>query len=98
MRRASDSAGDFEPRWSEWVPAHRGAIAHDDGRRVFADTDEVTVDPHPRRSGRGGNRRRELWGNRRLAGSEPLVWGVDGSTTPRYDRYVILTIVPQRFG
>ncbi|MGW4335379.1 hypothetical protein ACWEK5_21535 [Rhodococcus koreensis] len=29
----------------EWAPAHRWAIALDDGRLIFADTDEVTVDP-----------------------------------------------------
>ncbi|MEN0135473.1 MAG: hypothetical protein AAGC80_10015 [Rhodococcus sp. (in: high G+C Gram-positive bacteria)] len=41
-----------------WAPAHRWAIALDDGRLVFADTDEVTVDPSPR-SGRRGTHRRE---------------------------------------
>ncbi|MFE5707012.1 hypothetical protein CJ179_03680 [Rhodococcus sp. ACS1] len=41
----------------EWAPAHRWAIALDDGRLVFADTDEVTVDPSPHRD--GTHRRRE---------------------------------------
>jgi hypothetical protein len=86
-----------------WAP---GANAHDDGRRVFADTDEVTVDPPPPpvRSGRdppariienyeGVSTARPL-----VAGSEPLVSGIDGSTTPRYDRYVLTIVVPERFG
>ncbi|WKN61220.1 hypothetical protein R1X32_01850 (plasmid) [Rhodococcus opacus] len=29
----------------EWAPAHRWAIALDDGRLVFADTEDLTVDP-----------------------------------------------------
>ncbi|BAH48376.1 hypothetical protein [Rhodococcus opacus] len=32
-------------RGHEWAPAHRWAVALDDGRLIFADTDEVTVDP-----------------------------------------------------
>ena len=37
----TDSGG----RGHEWAPAHRWAIALDDGRLIFADTDDVTVDP-----------------------------------------------------
>jgi len=34
----------------EWAPVHRWAVALDDGRLVFADTDDLTIDPsfhHP---------------------------------------------------
>ena len=34
----------------EWAPVHRWAIAVDDGRLVFADTEDLTIDPsfhHP---------------------------------------------------
>jgi hypothetical protein len=29
----------------EWAPAHRWAIAVDDGRLIFADTEDLTIDP-----------------------------------------------------
>ncbi|MGV9864716.1 hypothetical protein [Rhodococcus koreensis] len=29
----------------EWAPVHRWAVALDDGRLVFADTDDLTIDP-----------------------------------------------------
>ncbi|MBC2642646.1 MULTISPECIES: hypothetical protein [unclassified Rhodococcus (in: high G+C Gram-positive bacteria)] len=35
-------------RGHEWAPAHRWAVALDDGRLIFADTDDVTVDPGSR--------------------------------------------------
>ncbi|MFC9357391.1 hypothetical protein ACFTZB_12545 [Rhodococcus sp. NPDC057014] len=34
----------------EWAPVHRWAVALDDGRLVFADTEDLTIDPsfpHP---------------------------------------------------
>ena len=37
-------------RGHEWAPAHRWAIALDDGRLIFADTEDLTIDPsfhHP---------------------------------------------------
>ncbi|MGW5153557.1 hypothetical protein [Rhodococcus koreensis] len=33
-----------------WAPVHRWAVALDDGRLVFADTDDVTIDPGSYRS------------------------------------------------
>ncbi|TQC40046.1 hypothetical protein EEB14_56905 [Rhodococcus sp. WS4] len=36
----------------EWAPVHRWAIAVDDGRLIFADTEDLTIDPsfyHPTR-------------------------------------------------
>jgi hypothetical protein len=38
-------------RGHEWAPAHRWAIALDDGRLVFADTDDLTIDPGAPQSG-----------------------------------------------
>jgi len=35
-------------RGHEWAPARRWAVALDDERLIFADTDEVTVDPGSR--------------------------------------------------
>ncbi|MFC0447006.1 hypothetical protein [Rhodococcus jostii] len=29
----------------EWAPVHRWAIAVDDGRLIFADTEDLTIDP-----------------------------------------------------
>jgi len=29
----------------EWAPVHRWAVALDDGRLVFADTEDLTIDP-----------------------------------------------------
>ena len=34
----------------EWAPVHRWAIALDDGRLVFADTEDLTIDPRSHRS------------------------------------------------
>ncbi|MGW4336672.1 hypothetical protein ACWEK5_28260 [Rhodococcus koreensis] len=34
----------------EWAPAHRWAVALDDGRLIFADTDDLTLDPGTHRS------------------------------------------------
>ena len=31
----------------DWAPVHRWAVALDGGRLVFADTDDLTVDPSP---------------------------------------------------
>ncbi|MDF3309597.1 hypothetical protein P3H15_31760 [Rhodococcus sp. T2V] len=36
-----------QDRGHEWAPVHRWAVALDDGRLVFADTDDLTVDPSP---------------------------------------------------
>jgi len=33
-----------------WAPVHRWAVALDDGRLVFADTDDLTIDPGSYRS------------------------------------------------
>jgi hypothetical protein len=35
---------DIGERGHDWAPAHRWAIALDDGRLVFADTTDLTVD------------------------------------------------------
>ncbi|MDV6247221.1 hypothetical protein [Rhodococcus opacus] len=37
----TDSGG----RGHEWAPVHRWAIVLDDGRLVFADTEDLTIDP-----------------------------------------------------
>jgi hypothetical protein len=37
----------------EWAPVHRWGVALDDGRLVFADTADLTIDPGARSSGRG---------------------------------------------
>ncbi|AHK31046.1 hypothetical protein OPAG_04120 [Rhodococcus opacus PD630] len=29
----------------EWAPAHRWAVALDDGRLIFADSEDLTIDP-----------------------------------------------------
>ena len=34
----------------EWAPVHRWAIAVDDGRLIFADTEDLTIDPSSHRS------------------------------------------------
>ncbi|WP_257226604.1 hypothetical protein [Rhodococcus opacus] len=34
----------------EWAPVHRWAVALDDGRLVFADTEDLTIDPVSYRS------------------------------------------------
>ncbi|ABH00756.1 conserved hypothetical protein (plasmid) [Rhodococcus jostii RHA1] len=34
----------------EWAPVHRWAVALDDGRLVFADTEDLTIDPGFQRS------------------------------------------------
>ncbi|QSE85852.1 hypothetical protein [Rhodococcus koreensis] len=34
----------------EWAPVHRWAVALDDGRLVFADTEDLTIDPGFHRS------------------------------------------------
>ncbi|MDV7087696.1 hypothetical protein [Rhodococcus opacus] len=34
-----------EERGHAWAPVHRWAVALDDGRLVFADTDDLTTDP-----------------------------------------------------
>ena len=34
----------------EWAPVHRWAVALDDGRLVFADTEDLTIDPGSYRS------------------------------------------------
>ncbi|MFF2114350.1 hypothetical protein [Rhodococcus koreensis] len=34
----------------EWAPVHRWAIALDDGRLIFADTEDLIIDPSPHRS------------------------------------------------
>jgi len=43
---------DIEERGHAWAPVHRWAVALDDGRLVFADTDDLTADPS--RSGSAG--------------------------------------------
>ncbi|AWK76450.1 hypothetical protein CBI38_34170 (plasmid) [Rhodococcus oxybenzonivorans] len=56
VRRASEEAQTGEVvedyaaltdsrRGHEWAPVHRWAIALDDGRLVFADTEDLTLDP-----------------------------------------------------
>lgn len=47
-----DYAALTEPggRGHEWAPAHRWAIALDDGRLIFADTTDLTIDPSTDRS------------------------------------------------
>lgn len=37
-------------RGHEWAPAHRWAVALDDGRLIFADTEGLTIDPSSPRS------------------------------------------------
>lgn len=37
-------------RGHEWAPVHRWAIVLDDGRLVFADTEDLTIDPSSHRS------------------------------------------------
>ena len=37
-------------RGHEWAPAHRWALALDDGRLIFADTEDLTIDPSSPRS------------------------------------------------
>ncbi|WP_016881344.1 MULTISPECIES: hypothetical protein [unclassified Rhodococcus (in: high G+C Gram-positive bacteria)] len=44
---------DSEERGHDWAPVHRWAVALDDGRLVFADTADLTVDPGAGQSGRG---------------------------------------------
>ncbi|MGW5149562.1 hypothetical protein [Rhodococcus koreensis] len=39
----------------EWAPVHRWAVALDDGRLVFADTDDLTIDPGSYRSASNPN-------------------------------------------
>ncbi|MFZ2173583.1 MAG: hypothetical protein WAW17_06015 [Rhodococcus sp. (in: high G+C Gram-positive bacteria)] len=34
----------------EWAPVHRWAVALDDGRLIFADTEDLTIDPGSYRS------------------------------------------------
>ena len=36
---------DLGERGHAWAPVHRWAVALDDGRLVFADTDDLTADP-----------------------------------------------------
>jgi hypothetical protein len=43
----TDSGG----RGHEWAPVHRWAIVLDDGRLVFADTEDLTIDPGLHRPG-----------------------------------------------
>jgi hypothetical protein len=43
---------DTEERGHAWAPVHRWAVALDDGRLGFADTDDLTADPS--RSGFAG--------------------------------------------
>jgi hypothetical protein len=38
-------------RGHEWAPVHRWAVALDDGRLVFADTENLTADPGAQQSG-----------------------------------------------
>ncbi|MFD9663476.1 hypothetical protein ACFWAY_17910 [Rhodococcus sp. NPDC059968] len=42
---------DTAERGHEWAPVHRWAIALDDGRLVFADTADLTIEPGTARSG-----------------------------------------------
>ena len=39
---------DTDERGHTWAPVHRWAVALDDGRLVFADTDDLTADPGDR--------------------------------------------------
>lgn len=39
----------------EWAPVHRWAIALDDGRLIFADTEDLTIDPGSYRSAPDSN-------------------------------------------
>ncbi|MFC9356550.1 hypothetical protein ACFTZB_08200 [Rhodococcus sp. NPDC057014] len=41
---------DTAERGHEWAPVHRWAVALDDGRLVFADTADLTIDPGTRES------------------------------------------------
>jgi hypothetical protein len=41
-----------QDRGHAWAPVHRWAVALDDGRLVFVDTDDLTVDPSPPRTHR----------------------------------------------
>ena len=47
----------------EWAPVHRWAVALDDGRLVFADTDDLTIDPGSYRSAPNPNpdRDSDVW-------------------------------------
>ncbi|GAA4470650.1 hypothetical protein GCM10023094_00010 [Rhodococcus olei] len=68
------------PRWVR-VGASGGDSLHDDGRRVFADTDEVTVDPRPARSVGAGLTGENCEGEAAdppLTPFGPLVSGIDG--------------------
>ena len=47
----TDSAGGGH----EWAPVHRWAVALDDGRLVFADTEDLTIDPGFHRSAPNSN-------------------------------------------
>ncbi|WP_016881706.1 MULTISPECIES: hypothetical protein [unclassified Rhodococcus (in: high G+C Gram-positive bacteria)] len=47
---AVEDCADLVPaqdRGHEWAPVPRWAVALDDGRLVFADTEDLTVDPSP---------------------------------------------------
>ncbi|KAF0957411.1 hypothetical protein [Rhodococcus sp. T7] len=46
---------DTDERGHDWAPVHRWAVALDDGRLVFADTADLTVDPGTRKSGPGAS-------------------------------------------
>ncbi len=40
-----------QDRGHDWAPVHRWAVALDDVRLVFVDTDDLTVDPSPESPG-----------------------------------------------
>ncbi|ABG92556.1 MULTISPECIES: hypothetical protein [Rhodococcus] len=44
---------DTAERGHDWAPVHRWAVALDDGRLVFADTADLTIEPGTRGSGPG---------------------------------------------
>jgi hypothetical protein len=46
-----DLGGSAERRGASAWPVHRWAVALDDGRLVFADTEDLTIDPGSYRSG-----------------------------------------------
>ena len=46
---------DTAERGHEWAPVHRWAVALDDGRLVFADTADLTIEPGSPRSGPGAD-------------------------------------------
>ena len=78
-----------------------GVIAHEEGAGSARGTDEVTAPPLRARPLGAGPAGENCEGSRRHAHWPPfgpLVSSIDGSTARRYDRYVVVTIVPGRVG